>query len=176
MDKVYTLPDLPAAPTNNLGLLVRRLIEYADWSVLPALLDEMTEQGRHYELNMLKGQIFRTLDPAPYYMLDSWKNWCESLLHLFLFDLFSVESVMDQMCGRKWLMEREILDRQLSLSGTINSSRFLTLPQAVHYRAAEDLPADSTVIVDRDNGVVRRAPTNDLNSFIPPEHDFRTYE
>lgn len=89
--KLYTLPDIPAAATSNLQLLVRRLIEYADWSLLPALLDELQEQGRVRDVRQLSRLLADTL-LSPKISLP-YVPFVNQLLGMFLFDLFDAAAV-----------------------------------------------------------------------------------
>lgn len=132
MDKVYTLPDLLPAPYSELQGLVRRLIEYADWSVLPALLDELREQRRELDYHHIRGLIAQQLDP-PYWRADadSWPYWTDTLIRIFLFDLFDVADLARMLGEVGWVgkeeVERRVLGRQLDQ--VADNGRFINLPR-----------------------------------------------
>lgn len=102
MDKIYTLPDLPTAPTSDLQLLVRRLIEYADLSTLPAIEDELREQNRTTDIIELRSRFaynayrrFQSpIDPNYPNLPFRWLNEVNGLIVLFWFDLFNWQSLI----------------------------------------------------------------------------------
>lgn len=54
MEKFYSLPDLPLLPYSDTQALLLRLLEYRDFSVLPALFDRLQEEGLYTELADLR--------------------------------------------------------------------------------------------------------------------------
>lgn len=97
LTKVYTLPDLPSASTSNLQLLVRRLMEYADLSTLPAIADELREQQRYVDLEkfqyLFSDWCGRLTNRNENWAVVRWKWVGESLLNLFFVDLFGWQAV-----------------------------------------------------------------------------------
>lgn len=97
MNKAYQLPDIPPAPTSDLQLLVRRLLEWADFSTLPAIFDKLKEEGRDEDLAYLKCYVSYLALPdkqsptwsTPFY------RFVHSCLPLFTFDLYSMEGLME---------------------------------------------------------------------------------
>jgi hypothetical protein len=150
MEKVYTLPDLPPAPTSDLQLLVRRLLEYADWSVLPALVDELKATGREQDLAAVKQAVRHFACPT----LDTslWDNpfklFAEKALETFYFDLFSMEGIIQQAVDRS----------KPASNSKIPYRSLLSLPREYvwQYTASEEIPAGSLVEITS-NGTVRRS-------------------
>lgn len=129
--KLYALPDLTPAPYSEVQGLVRRLIEYADWSVLPALVDELTAMGRHQELFWLRHSVSTRLQPS-IFDNDDWSWWGQTLTELFLFDLFSVPGVATHFGAVKWLTKEQIAERnKLTRWGTAVGASTRTIREAV---------------------------------------------
>jgi hypothetical protein len=103
MDKVYQLPGLLLAPTSELQLLLRRWFEYADFSAVPALLDELQEQGRTEDrrkvLDYLRqhSQNARHIPPSKTYWAVGFP---EEMVNYFFWDLFDLNSQLQQIQER----------------------------------------------------------------------------
>jgi hypothetical protein len=78
----------------------------------------------------------------------TYADWCGELLGIFWLDLFDAASTATAMATKPF-----------------SGARPLNRNAVVHYRAAQDIACNSAVVVDRETGTVRRAPTPDLNSF-----------
>jgi hypothetical protein len=125
-EKIYTLPDLLPAPTSDLQLLVRRLIEYADWSLLPALMDELRDRSRVDDIRQLQTKLTQHLITV--WANDRWIEWVEYLWRLFLFDLFDVNGIANRMAETKWLSVEEAQRRQVP---PVSIGAFIAPNQAV---------------------------------------------
>jgi hypothetical protein len=145
VEKVYHLPDLLPAPYSDLQALVRRLLEYADWSVLPALLDELKASGREREIRWLQGHIAQHLCRSDS-VVKTYKVFVAHILGIYWFDLFDVTSTAAAMAKTPFWRQPPLTGR----GGTI-----------ITYAAAEAIPAGSLVTL-HSNGEVRRA-TPDYN-------------
>lgn len=106
MNKVYTLPNLLSAPTSDLQLLVRRLIEEADWSVLPALYDCLLGEDRVRDVRQLSRMITRHLCPAPNRLIYDYAEWCADLLGMFWLDLFDPAATAQAMATKPFRDDR----------------------------------------------------------------------
>jgi len=103
MEKVYELPALAPAPASDLQALLRRFIEYADWSAVRPLLDCLNDAGRHddaREVRWVFGQFFGQQADSPDWACDrlSWRfRMSRDLVGLFAFDLFAPEACVAAM-------------------------------------------------------------------------------
>lgn len=128
MDKIFTLPDLLPAPTSDLGLLVRRLVEYADWSLLPALMDELNANGRASEVRSLGRLMSYRLTPQKnlLYLPADWGWWAEQLMALFWWDLFSVEGCMAELSKVTYKPKMQVDEELRQTRATYVSRRVVT--------------------------------------------------
>lgn len=102
MDKVYGLPDLSPAPYSELQGLVRRLIEYADLSVLPAIDDELQQRGMNKERERLYDWF---ADECRTVAVNSertirWKWLAEHLMQVFWFVLYDWQATITTLKDR----------------------------------------------------------------------------
>lgn len=95
LTKVYQLPDLPPAPTSDLQLLVRRLIEYADWQCLVGIVDELRAYDRNRDLRQLQyiiaGIVTNTSGKKPYSVV------VHQIIGVFWFDLYDVAGTAEAL-------------------------------------------------------------------------------
>ncbi len=98
--KIFTLPDLLPAPHSDVGAMARTLIEYADLSVVPALLDELEracpakaqrfrEEITHLSSSCVRAAQSQYLGPVPH-----WDWAVDIFIRLFWFDLFDLTDSM----------------------------------------------------------------------------------
>jgi len=93
-EKLYTLPDLPAAPYSDLQALLRRLLEHKDMSALRGIFDVLEEQGRNIDSAGFKTEVGAlAFKMDKHNGLDSfdWRAFCTSAVRRFFFDLFCLE-------------------------------------------------------------------------------------
>lgn len=97
MDRVYELPNFPPAPTSDLQLLVRRLIEWGDFSTVLPILDELKGLGREGDCSSLRTCLMFLVKPnRTDYWNNSWDNFIQNLLYVFWYDLFSLEGTLER--------------------------------------------------------------------------------
>lgn len=101
--KVYALPDILPAPHSDVGAMARTLIEYADLSVVPALLDELRRVDPDKE-KQLRDQLTEfavnwiPIDKFPYPRpLPDWQSAVYRFIRLFWFDLFDLTDTTAKM-------------------------------------------------------------------------------
>lgn len=102
LQKVYSLPDLPPAPTSDLQALVRRLIEYADFSTLPAICDELQQQNRIKDYTNFRKWVVSEADSLSQHPSNRlyWTSIPYPLRRIFWLDLFSLEGLAQFMTER----------------------------------------------------------------------------
>lgn len=137
MEKVYTLPDFPAAPYSEVQALAKRLIEFADFSTLVPLFDLLKEQGRTADLEKLQtvvASVLRQIHNATVFRTDWWEDWAYELDGVFFFDLWDLRGISS------YLLSAERVERQPYPNN--------------HYTATEAIPSGAIVQVHRQNRTV----------------------
>lgn len=98
MNKVYSLPDLPSAPYSDAQALLRRFLEYRDFSALRPLLDELEALGE----KEARRSLFNICLSA---VIGTWWRW-DNLVHHILDDcghlVYSTEAVVEGLSKKDW--------------------------------------------------------------------------
>lgn len=98
MQKVYTLPDLPLAPYSDAQALLRRFVEYRDFSALRPLLDELEALGE----KETRRHLFNVCLSAA---TEGYWIWNSVALNILIHTghlLYSVEGLIDALSSKYW--------------------------------------------------------------------------
>lgn len=165
-EKVHTLPDL-LRTTSDTGAMVATLIEYADFSVIPALLDELknTDQRKHGRfLDLISNWVdsaVRAPSQASYRL--QWQHIARQLLHLFWFDLFDLIDCLSKVEERITVAsEPEYGDMGIPVLPDY-------FPAELRVRAESDIKAGQWVTIDSTTTSVARLADNQADDPAPAE-------
>lgn len=153
MPKVYELPGLEPAPSSTLQSLLRRLMEYADWTAARGVLDCLNDDERHTDLRAFREWFARAAQehagkPSS---LDKgvWQHRCRLLTITFFFDLFSFDAAIEG------LLSAPVTDRPVFEPDSLEGMG----PPDSPLVAECDIPAGAAVALDHHTGTVRLHPT-----------------
>lgn len=163
-NKIYNLPNLPFAPTSDLQLLVRRLMEYADLSTLPAIADELRDQRRYIDLEKF-GQLFgdwcsRIVSRPDNNQTIRWRWVTEYLLTLFFIDLYGW-SVVPTMFADRIISEEEVFE--------VTEAMAQDTPQDRLFVATDDIGEGQYGVISYSTSLIRRATPEEIAQQQPQE-------
>lgn len=148
-EKVFQLPDLPLVAGSDLQGLVRRLIEYADLTAIPAIADELMAQNRTDDLNRFKSEL---IDKAVSVVCEEgshirWRWLSQYLLNIFWIDFYGWHTLATVLKDRIEFAPNGTADQPTTFS---NESSPLVMEETVQ--------AGETVVIHYPEAVVRRLP------------------
>lgn len=153
---VYKLPDLLPAPTSDIGLLARRLIEYADLSVVRPLLQALEDARRDEDLQRFK---FSLRVHCINFIIHGkqrrgWELPAVDLLEVFWFDIFDLTESLAALEGRirppKFSDAMALADRTYRAGDTIHAGQLFTMDE--NGNAVPVTPAPSVAAAGVDHG------------------------
>lgn len=166
-EKVYTLPGL-LRTTSEVGAMVATLVEYADFSVIPALLDELknTDQSKHARLLDLISDWTESavrITPQAAYR-TSWRYMARLLLRLFWFDLFDLVDCLSKVEEQTTTTSVPEPDEPI-----MDSMPPHVEPAEFRVRAESDIKAGQWITIDSMVTNIARLATNQADDPAPVE-------
>ncbi len=153
MEKVYSLPDLPRLPYSDLQALLVRLLEYRDFTVLPALFALLAESGEETLLLALRKEVYAFVaqygrEDNPYW-LPRWSSVAEDILLYSVHRIYTTEALLTVLSEQKWRENEDVQPLTVAAPAT---------EWPITYTAEETIPAGSVVALDTQTATVRIHP------------------
>jgi len=155
VEKVYSLPDLPRLPYSDLQALLMRLLEYRDFTVLPALFDLLVESGESRLMERVRAELIQFAVDPEYGPENRWApRWSAVVIRIlrYCFHLiWTTEAAVEMLSKGLW-------EDQLELDPVMPMGMPVVAPAMPTFTAEGDIPAGALVAFDNTNNTVRIHP------------------